>query len=300
MKKQSDIRVSQGAIQHIKEMRLPKKSGGFRIVCCPDKATKERLRYCLPFLEDLQYDVGEFYLPSTETSGCCVAHGFFPGRTPVTNAAMHIGYQWTLSLDLCDCFGNATKEKVFSALKPYFDTTNGGCISATFELTQKKAFEEMADLFFISDVAMQGLPTSPALANIALAPLDALLFKTLSEVAETYKLRFAITRYADDYAVSCNDRNLLLHFKGIISNIIQRNGWEINAKKTRMQSALFGNRIITGVSVGYTSASATRAVRRRMRAANHQNNEKEAKGYNGWCDMCKTAYTPAEYKRKDI
>jgi hypothetical protein len=55
-------------------------------------------------------------------------------------------------------------------------------------------------------------------------------------------------------------------------------GFEINHRKTRLQSSTAGRRIITGVGVGDDGLYPTRALKRKLRAAIHQKHGNSARG----------------------
>lgn len=241
-------------------LHIQKKPGSFRIVCAPDEKTKLELKSMVGKLEQKARAV----CPEQ------VLHGFTLGKSPVTNAKAHVGYDHTLSFDLEDFFdtvgpqqlrGLLTKEE---ADKVLLDPGDGkGCR------------------------AMQGLPTSPAVANIAAAAMDRAILQAI------HKSGFAIvyTRYADDLTFSFNALPARDWLKQEINSIVSRNGFKINKNKTHFQRAVVGRRVVTGVSVGETDVRAPRDVRRRLRAAMHQAKREvrgaasSARGLAEWCMM---------------
>lgn len=239
-----------------REFQVPKKSGGFRTIYAPDPQTKSRLRKHLPTLT---------HLVNTHMSGDSI-HGFMPLRSPVTNAQQHVGYEATLCMDLKDFFDTVSKD--------------------FFKGSQDETIAKMPKSLFYKGAARQGMPTSPAVANLAAAiHIDKLLFALMQSVNGVY------TRYADDMAFSCAEKDIHgLAFK--VTEIIEKKGFKVNSKKTRIMLARRGNRIITGVSVSATGISAPRRVRRRLRAAQHQGNFLQARGLEEWCKL----KTPSEKK----
>ncbi len=101
------------------------------------------------------------------------------------------------------------------------------------------------------------------------------------------KYFFAYTRCADDISISSNDIATLYLIKTEIENAFVHgiNGYFLNNKKTRIQLASFGNRVITGISVGVDSIQASRVSRRKLRAALHQNNTSTANRLVQWCKL---------------
>lgn len=179
-----------------------------------------------------------------------VMHGFMPQRSPVTNAMQHIGYAYTLSFDLADFFDSVTRQTLRIANTPL---ASWPC--------------DKLDACFVDGAARQGLPTSPALANIAVAPM----------VNEIMALRqrgrfgwnFTFTIYADDLCFSFERFATSLWLKRVVPEIVERHGFKINPAKTCLQCSKAGRRMITGVAVD-DALHVPRFIKRKMRAAAHQ------------------------------
>ena len=152
-------------------VKIPKGNGTFRTIYKPSKAYKEKLH---TFLLDLQQKVHN----ADEEQ---VAHGFIRGRGPVSNALKHVGYSYTFSLDL----------------KNFFDSVRPNMV-------EEYLSEEELSLCFIDGVARQGLPTSPAIANLAFFKIDQEIIDAIAEVG-AYTM---YTRYADDLIFSFNQEGL--------------------------------------------------------------------------------------------
>lgn len=193
-----------------------------------------------------------------------VAHGFVAGRSPVTMATAHIGYDVTVSLDMSNWFESVRKEHLINACVP-FERIGKCCVGG---------------------VVVQGLPTSPAAANIAGVVLDRAI--TLATPAGSEG--FCYTRYADDLTLSWRmaagswtPEKVIRWVIGAVSAV----GWSINERKTRIQYASAGRRIICGLSVGETDVRPTRAVRHRLRACQHARpGTNETRGLAEWA-ACK-------------
>ena len=122
-------------------IKIPKRDGTFRTVVAPTGEEKGLLR---AYIHSLQV-VANIKCPRG------VVHGFWPGRSPVTNAMFHVGYQYTACFDLKDFFDTVTREMVTGIIPDYM-------------LNTIKALS--------GGIATQGLPTSPVIANIAAAKMD--------------------------------------------------------------------------------------------------------------------------------
>lgn len=216
---------------------IPKPDGSTRRIYVPSRGERRALRKLLP---DLQH--------AAESADVYdVAHGFRRGRNPVTNAARHTGRAYSVCLDLRDFFASVTPEHMPDDL--------GIDVSACF----------------IDGAARQGLPTSPVIANIAAAPMDAAINEWIGDRDITY------TRYADDLTFSFDDPALIPDTLDNIPAIAKRFGFTAKRSKTHVQDARHGRRMITGVAVG-DDLRPSRRLKRQLRAALHQGRTPQARG----------------------
>jgi hypothetical protein len=235
----------------MQKIKIPKKTKGeFRTIYIPDENTKKELRSLLSSLEN--------NLKAMERNGNIpnnVIHGFVSKRSAVTNAIQHIGFNYTLSMDLEDFFDNVK-------------------VSHVEGLIPKEIIEKV----FVDGSPRQGLPTSPLVCNIAALKIDIAFLKFLKKG----DFKAVYTRYADDISISFNDKNLFELFKSKMKEITRRAGFKIKEAKTRLQSQSYGNREVTGVMVGEKGISVSRKYRRRMRATLHQEKNHIFDGMSEW------------------
>jgi len=273
-----------------------------RRVFAPSKRWKSYLRSLAPSLHVLQEVACDH---EAESGGACdIVHGFMYGKSALTNARRHAGdYDVTISMDLKDFFPSVTFKKIRDSWRYlygekaeipgvlmqrlYIDKRTGKPVSGKVMKTAVagEMDDEVADLL----IAEQGLPTSPMLANIAAAKMD---WKMLEHTGA-----FDIyTRYADDMTFSITgiaDGNHANAAIEMFKEISVSCGFTINDKKTKVQHARAGRRIITGYSVGEVDVRATRKVRRKLRAAKHNGwTRKEA----GITEFCRLAMPNSENK----
>ncbi|MEN8147762.1 MAG: reverse transcriptase domain-containing protein [Campylobacterota bacterium] len=248
-----------------KIIKLPKGDGKFRTLYAPSKAYKEKLA---SFLLDLQQKIHDADSDYT-------IHGFMRGRGPVSNAHKHVGYAYTLSLDLKDFFDSVKAEMV----KEYLS-------------------EEELELCFIDGIARQGLPTSPLIANLAFLKLDAKIKDAIAEEG----VYAVYTRYADDLIFSFNHIEFAKTLETLVEKIISDGGFLLNRKKTKLQSAERGRRMITGIGVDERGIYPSRKLKRRIRAAVHQKNRENAFGLLSWaeCREPRAFYTDRDLLNKNI
>lgn len=236
-------------------IRIPKGRGRFRTIYNPDRELRNAIRKQWTIVRDAMMSLCDFR----------VCHGFMPSRSPATNASYHIGYAYTLSMDLRDFFDTVTADMLSDALP-----------------------QHVLDVCIYDGAARQGLPTSPALANIAGRKMDA------SIKAVTSQQEIAYTRYADDLTISGNSLESILSMRDAVCDIVESHGFVVNHKKTHIQHAKGGRRVITGLAVDDTQGVyIPRKVRRKARAARHQQHYGSAAGLLGWagspgftCPIC--------------
>lgn len=144
---------------------------------------------------------------------------------------------------------------------------------------------------FPDGAARQGLPTSPALANIAACKMDAEIYSMLPQADHVPTRIFgmfeqgaghvAYTRYADDMTFSCNSFDRIKSLMALVPRIAERHGFTVKASKTKVQWAGAGRRMITGIAVD-SKIHPSRNTKRRHRAAVHQRHTAEARGLAEW------------------
>lgn len=224
----------------MKIVRIPKGRDKFRTIYVPTEAEKT-LSY--NWIDSLTAEVLKHPL-------CDVLHGFMPGRSPVTNALVHVNYLFTLSFDLADWFDSIRRDRV------YFCKSGGPF-----------AFPSFARECFFDGAPRQGLPSSPMIANLAALPMIEDVAKLQTKGRFT---NFVFSVYADDWTFSTNSMDVVKMLKKEFPKIVRSHHYKINPDKTHLQCAKAGRRIICGVAVDGKAVYPTRDVRRRLRAALHQ------------------------------
>lgn len=242
--------------------KISKKNGSFRTIYAPNPEEKSHLRWCLD-----HGGITREAEKKMEASGN-IQHGFRPGRSAVTNAQQHRNFNYTLCFDLSDFFDSVTPQHV-----PEFATV----------------------LYVWQDgAARQGLPTSPALANMAACGMDmAILDMFKIERRLSIHDKIIYTRYADDLAFSFNLPDTAEWLTRSIPELVEKHGFKINPAKTHIQCAKAGVRYVTGVGIDGSKLRPSRDVRRRLRAARHQGRNWEARGLEEWCKLKLPRVVPA-------
>ncbi|MBD2182747.1 reverse transcriptase family protein [Aerosakkonema funiforme] len=208
-------------ISHYIRFRIPKKTGGDRIISAP-----------MPRLKKAQHWILNNILEKVELHNA--AHGFRPGRSIVSNAQPHIGAEVVINFDLKNFFPSISYQRV----KGLFISLGYSEAAATiFSLLSTEPDIEEVELdgktyyVALSDRHLpQGAPTSPAITNILCRRLD----RRLTQMAEN--LGFTYTRYADDltFSASGDNRRHICNVLRRTESIVEHEGFVINEEKTRI------------------------------------------------------------------
>lgn len=203
-----------------------------------------------------------------------IQHGFVPNRNCVTAATQHIGFNYTIIMDL----------------KDFFDTCNVNHFP--------KSITRYSHLFHEQGHCAQGFASSPILCNIASLNMVRQIKENLISLHNKYKLTqehsepgvnkypFAFTIYADDIQISTNYSSLISTIIHNVDHFAVNNGFIINRNKTRVRTSIAGYRRILGINVGLDHIRATRKTIRKIRAADHQGNYHSKAGLITW-SLCK-------------
>jgi retron-type reverse transcriptase len=198
---------------HYTEINIAKKTGGIRKILSPSITLKYIQRWILDNILS-KIKISEF------------ATGFCKEKSIVTNALKHIGKECVINFDIKDFFPSINQDRVFRIFYYYGYTKD---VSYT-----------LSKLCTYAGFLPQGSPASPYISNIVCLKLD----KRLSLLSNKYKCDYS--RYADDITISgYYGINKLVE---IIPEIIKDEGFEVNAKKTRI-AFKYQRQEITGLIV---------------------------------------------------
>ncbi len=216
--------------------RLPKQHGGSRTLHVP----VHHLKYVQRVLLDTLF-------ANVEVSSD--AHGFVRGRSVVTNAKVHENADVFVHLDIASFFDATSYASITNAAR-----------HALGDKATSRAVVLLAELCSYDRSLPTGAPTSPALANLILRPVDA----ALAAAAKRRSVRYS--RYADDLSFSGSSEAVeLIPF---VQRVLAEHGYRLEAKKTNVFRR--GRRqVVTGLVVN-ARATASRTYRRRLRAAVHR------------------------------
>jgi len=221
-------------LHHYHYKVLAKSSGAPRLIEAPKFRLKNVQRYILHQI-----------LQGIPVHSC--VHGFVPGRSIKTFAAIHTGKCVVLRIDLHDFFPSIGRARIHALFRTmgYPESVGnllgGVCTNATPKSVWKQApavlpspssrdaiFE--ASRLYARPHLPQGAPTSPALANLCAYRLDCRLSGLAQAAGATY------ARYADDLAFSGDAAfaRSVERFSSRVAAIAQEEGWAVNHRKTRI------------------------------------------------------------------
>lgn len=202
-----------------KTFTIPKKSGGERQISTPITALKiiqQKLNQVLQAVYQVKPSV----------------HGFVQDKNIVTNAKAHVKKRYVLNLDLEDFFPSVN-----------FGRVRGMFMGIPYHLPPDVA-TVLAQICCQNNQLPQGAPTSPMVTNMICGKMDSQLQRLAKDCKATY------TRYADDITFSTTlkdfpadlayivnkDESEKVFLGDRLSTIITENGFNVNEKKTRLQT----------------------------------------------------------------
>ncbi len=172
---------------HYQYWTIPKRDGGQRLISSPKPILKKTQRWILRQIAERLPVHG-------------AAHGFLPGRSVYSNAAVHAGARQIIKFDIRHFYPTVTWRRVKGLFRK---GGYGEQVATVLALLCTEAPRELLELdgkpYHVASgprALPQGAPTSPALSNTVCLRLDCRLSGL------TQKLGFRYTRYADDLTFS--------------------------------------------------------------------------------------------------
>ncbi len=242
-------------ISHYIRFKIPKKTGGERLISAP-----------MPRLKQAQHWILSNILEKPELHDA--AHGFRLHRSIVSNAQPHIGSDVIINFDLKNFFPSISYKRVKGLFQSFGYSEAAATIFAL--LCTEPTVEEVeldCKTYYVAITERhlpQGSPASPAITNLLCRRLD----RRLQGMAE--HLGFVYTRYADDLTFSASGDNLR-HICNVLKrteSIVTHEGFTINQDKTRI---LRKNRQqeVTGIVVN-SKLNVSNKMLKRFRATLYQ------------------------------
>jgi retron-type reverse transcriptase len=206
---------------HYVRFRVPKKTGGERVISAP-----------MPQLKAAQRWILENVLEKVPVHDA--AHGFVAARSIVTNAQPHLGAEIVVNLDLKDFFPTVHYPRVWGVFRALgYSRATSTILALLCTEHEVQSVELDGELWHVavSDRRLpQGAPTSPAVTNLLCRRLDRRLSKLAASLGFTY------TRYADDltFSGSGEAKAQVGRLLGRVRHVVAQEGFVVHPDKTRV------------------------------------------------------------------
>ncbi len=245
---------------HYQYWTIPKRDGGQRLISAPKPTLKKAQRWILRQIAERLPVHG-------------AAHGFLPGRSIFSNAAVHAGARQIIKLDIRNFYPTVTWRRVKGLFRK---GGYGEQVATVLALLCTEAPRELLELdgkpYHVASgprALPQGAPTSPALSNTVCLRLDCRL------AGLTQKLGFRYTRYADDLSFSWHEDApppLGRLLRGV-HLILKAEGFIPHPDKTRVlrrgRRQTVTGLVVNAAPTGNSPARIPRVKLRQLRAALH-------------------------------
>ena len=213
-----------------KKYKIPKKKGGDRSIYHPAKETKA-----------VQYALMQLLLNKLPIHDIAVAYrrGF---KSPLKNTAeKHAQFKYTVNIDIKNFFPSIKPDDLFTSI--YL------CRKEDIFTNEEKKL--ITNILFINmynkNCLAVGAPSSPIISNIVMLEIDKLIITAAQRLVQN----FALTRYADDITLSCNERGICNKFVDSIKKILETVNnpkLALNTEKTSFSSK-GTKRYVLGLSI---------------------------------------------------
>lgn len=158
-------------------------------------------------------------------------HGAHPRTSIITNARVHAGFGRSFyQLDLKDAFPSTERVRVTECLRPRLVSH----ISDSTGLEEKQTAQladTIIELLLVDDAIPQGFPTSPAVLNLVLLPVDQEISRILREKTKESGISYRYTRFVDDLTISTDAEEISRKLRQRIRRVIEHAGWTIQGTK---------------------------------------------------------------------
>ncbi len=220
--------ISNHTPRHYRTFGIPKRNGSERVIEAPNRLLKR-----------IQHWIQNNILACFKASPYATA--FVPRRNIRSNALFHVNQKVVLNCDVRNFFPSLKSSLVFGLFQQ-----TGYAADVCMMLTR---------LCTLYGHLPQGAPTSPAISNLLLLPVD----EALSEWGRSRELCYS--RYADDITFSGEiDAALQFEIIGKIKRELAAAGLQLNAAKTKRYH--HGNRqLVTGLVVNSQVGAAREKIR---------------------------------------
>ncbi len=223
--------VALTAFRRYKVYKIPKRNGkGFRTIAQPTKLVKT-----------IQREIVNNFLAKFPIHPCATA--YIQESNILKNTTPHLKNKFLLKMDFSNFFNNISSSD-------FLEYINENGIKEKYDLDNEDINFLINSLFWLpkgnkNKILSIGAPSSPILSNILLFNFDEKIHKYCQSKSIVY------TRYADDLAFSCNQKNILNDVETFVQELssnIKSPHLIINQDKT-IHSSKKHNRHLTGITI---------------------------------------------------
>lgn len=221
------------AHRHVKKFHIPKRKGGYRVICQPSAK-----------LKTIQYWIINNICSRLPVDDA--AYAYRDGVSILNNATYHASNKYFLKVDLKDFFPSISFNDFIKIVRiwhksnpPIWELNR-----STENVLKKSCFDDKGKLPI-------GYPSSPSISNSVMYSFDLAIKK---EIENNKYGAMLYTRYADDLIFSTDKKGacheLLQKVRQIIRNTTHPS-IRINDSKVSFSSATGGSALVTGLRVAY-------------------------------------------------
>lgn len=208
------------------------------------------------------------------------SYGFIKGceqKSPLVQVAERHKYNlYLLKIDMKDFYPSIHRDKVFNVFR------NIGY--------NREVSNYLTNICIHNNQLPQGAVTSAYLANLICRRLDNRIGGYCN------KRNIIYTRYADDIALSCDDRDALRKAYIIICRIIEDEGFYVNTEKTRFSGPICHKQVL-GITINDNLIKAPKQMKRMVRQRIHRqiatgeyDDISEIRGYIAYISQIESGY----------
>ena len=240
------LHFSKNSSHFYKEIFIPKKSGGTRLITNPH-----------PKLKKIQRRINKKIL--SKVTYPSFLHGSikdvsFP-RTPISNTRPHLKSKQVIALDIENFYPSIEKKQIYFIFRKLF-------------LFSPDVSELLTNLCSYNGRLPQGAPTSCYLSNLLFWDTEYNVVDFIKNINGNY------SRYVDDVTISFPYKISQKTKREVIEKVIhmaKNKGCHISRRKTKIfcRGQNPAGFVITGVSINHNNPSASKYYRREVRAQVH-------------------------------
>ncbi|WP_199504779.1 reverse transcriptase family protein [Qipengyuania sp. YIM B01966] len=205
-----------------------------RALACPSEQLKELQRIILTSILDVA-------APHKQ------ATAFFRGCSIVQNARQHHRKDYMFKTDIKSFFDHIKSADIMRAVQRFIPNLSQANLDA------------LTKVLSCDGALPQGAPTSPHVSNLHMRDFDELIS------AEARKRGCSYTRYADDIAISSDDKFAVHQMSEVVGEALEKAGFTQNKRKTHLLGK-FDRKIVTGLDVSGVYIRPTKKFRKTTKA----------------------------------